>query len=79
MSKAISVKIKDDIFDAAEKILNEIHVPRNAYINNAIEFYTKMQERLLLRNQLQRESEIVSENSLEILHSFEELEDGIMR
>ena len=64
MSKALSVKIRDDVFEAAEKILKEIHIPRNAYINNAINFYTKLQKRRLLQVQLQRESEIVSENSL---------------
>ena len=34
MSKALSLKLKDDIFNDVEKITKEIHKPRNTYIND---------------------------------------------
>ncbi|MDA3809314.1 MAG: hypothetical protein PF518_03175 [Spirochaetaceae bacterium] len=78
MSKAISVKIRDDVFDTAEKMVKEIHVSRNAYINDAIAFYTKLQERKLLKEQLQKESDIVSGDSLETLRLFEAMDESIL-
>jgi len=77
VSKAISVKLKDEIFNEAEEMTKRIRMSRNAYINNAISFYTRMQERLLLRKQLHEESAIVSEDSLSVLREFEELKEEL--
>ena len=77
MSKAISVKLGNDIFEAAEETIKRLNMPRNAYINKAVEFYTKIQNRKLLKEQLQQESQIVAGNSLSVLREFEMLEDEI--
>ena len=78
MSKAISVKLKDEVFEEAEQVINTIHIPRNAYINNAIDFYTKIQKRKLLKKQLEKESIMVAKDSIDILNEFQILEGEIL-
>jgi hypothetical protein len=73
MSKTLSLKLKDEIFSETEKILSTIKKPRNAYINEAIFFYNKLQKRKLLKDKLLRESELVSFESMKILKEFENL------
>lgn len=77
MSKTLSLKLKDDIFSETEDILEEIKKPRNAYINDALGFYNKLMKRSLLKEQLKKESGIVSDVSMEILHELELIEDEI--
>lgn len=75
--KALSLKLKDNIFEEVEKVTHAIHVPRNAYINQALDFFNKLNERKLLKKQLQMESKKVQKSSLEILREFEQLEDQL--
>jgi hypothetical protein len=77
MSKAISLKVDDDIFREAEEIVHKKNIPRNAYINEAILFYNKINKRKLLKKKLHNESFLVRKNSLDILKEFEKLEDHI--
>ena len=75
MSKALSLKLKDDIFKEVEEITHHIDIPRNAYINMAIDYYNKLNKRKKLKNKLLQESVSVRNNSLEILREFEKFED----
>ena len=75
--KTISLKIDDDIFMETEDILKTKKKPRNRYINEAIDFYNKAQQREMLRAQLKRESLLVREESMKVLKEFEALEDEI--
>jgi hypothetical protein len=77
MSKPISLKIKDDIFKEVEEIIHQTNIPRNAYINQALSFYNKLNKRKLLKKQLQYESNLVKHNSLEVLEEFEKFEDDL--
>jgi len=54
--KNLSLKIDDNIFEETERILSKIKKPRNRYINEAINFYNKLQNRKLLKKVLERES-----------------------
>lgn len=74
MSKTLSLKLKDEIFDETENILEKIHKPRNSYINEAVSFYNKFIKRSLLKKRLKKESSIVSASSLKVLHEMELLE-----
>ncbi len=47
--KNIALKIDDSIFGETEKILTRIKISRNRYINEAIEFYNKVQKRKKIR------------------------------
>jgi hypothetical protein len=69
--KIISLKIDDSIFGETEKVLSIINIPRNRYINEAIEYYNKVQKRQILEKCLKAESELVKEDSMRILKDFE--------
>ncbi len=71
--KTVSLKIDESIFGETEKILALMKKPRNRYINEAIEYYNKLQKRIILEDKLRKESELVKEDSLSILNEFEEL------
>ena len=64
------------IFSETEKIVALMKKTRNRYINEAIDYYNKHQQRLLLERKLQKESEIVKKDSLNILRDFEEIDYG---
>ena len=72
--KNIALKIDDSIFRETEKILSKIKKPRNRYINEAIEYYNRMQKRLLLEKKLRIESELVKDDSMKILNEFEDID-----
>ncbi len=71
--KAISLKIDDPIFGENEKILSEIKMPRNRYINEAIDHYNRLQRRKLIEKQLKIDSYAVREESMNVLREFEDL------
>lgn len=73
--KNLSLKLEDNIFQETENILAKVHKNRNRYINEALEFYNKLQKRRLLASQLDKESEVVSSESLSVLAEFEALKD----
>jgi hypothetical protein len=50
---------------------------RNGYFNEAIAFYNKHRKRILLEEQFKIESAIVRQDSLDVLHEFEQLEDEL--
>lgn len=72
--KTVSLKIDDSIFGETEKILSTIRIPRNRYINEAIEYYNKVQKRQILEKQLKAESELVQKDSMNILKDFEKID-----
>jgi len=72
--KSISLKIDDDIFGETEEIRTRIRKPRNRYINEAIEHYNQMQRRNLLKDKLAKESKLVSEDSMQVLKDFEDMD-----
>ena len=72
--KTVSLKIDDSIFGETEKILSKIKKPRNRYINEAIEYYNRIQKRALLEKKLKKESDLVKADSMEVLKDFEEID-----
>ena len=72
--KSISLKIDDSIFVDTEKILSRIKKPRNRYINEAIDYYNRLQRRLILEKRLKRESNLVKKDSMLVLKDFEEID-----
>jgi len=77
VSKLLSLKLRDDVFREAEKIVRKRGKPRNAYFNEAIQFYNRLWERKLLKKRLTTESALVAADSVEVLEAFEQLEDEI--
>ena len=72
--KTVSLKIDDSVFVETEKILSNIGKPRNRYINEAIEYYNKIQRRMLLEQKYAKESKLVREESMLVLKEFEAIE-----
>jgi len=72
--KTVSLKIDDSIFGETEKILSKIKKPRNRYINDAIDFYNRIQKRALLEKKLKKESDLVKADSMDVLKDFEEID-----
>ena len=66
----------ESVFGDTENILEKVKKSRNRYINEALDYYNKYQERLLLEKRLKIESAIVSEDSMEVLGEFEAIEYG---
>lgn len=77
MSKALSLKLRDDVLAETERILRRSGQARNAYFNEAIHLYNKLWERKLLKKALQTESALIAGDSLEVLGIFEQFEDAI--
>ncbi len=75
--KALSLKLRDDVFEEVERVIRAVHIPRNTYINQALDFYTRLNKRKLLKQRLQRESKAVRLSSLRVLKEFERFEDDL--
>ncbi|MCE4566532.1 hypothetical protein INQ51_19580 [Maribellus sp. CM-23] len=73
--KTVSLKIDDTIFGDTEEILRKIKKPRNRYINEALEFYNKIQKRRLIEDRLKMESKLVKDDSMTALKDFEEIDN----
>ena len=69
--KTLSLKLDDSVFSETEMVISHIKKSRNRYINEALDFYNKVQKRKLLASQLEKESKLVKEDSLTVLHEFE--------
>lgn len=69
--KTVLLKIDDSIFGETEVILSKIKKPRNRYINEAIEYYNKIQRRKILESKLKKESALVKDESMSVLNEFE--------
>ena len=72
--KTISLKIDDSIFGETEKILSKMKKPRNRYINEALDYYNRLQRRLIIEKRLKKESELVKNDSMSVLKAFEEID-----
>ena len=72
--KTVSLKIDDSIFVETEAILSKIKKPRNRYINEALDYYNKIQRRKMIEDKLKKESSLVKAESLSVLNEFEEVD-----
>jgi hypothetical protein len=72
--KTISLKINDSIFGETERILSRIKIPRNRYINEAIEYYNRVQKRQIIEKKLRSESALVKKDSINTLNDFERID-----
>ena len=73
--KTLSLKLDDGVFEETEEVIGAINKPRNRYINEALQYYNRIQKRKLLTKQLAFESKLVSEESMKVLSEFEELDE----
>jgi hypothetical protein len=78
MAKLLSLKLQDKVFQDTEEVLRHVQKPRNAYLNEAVNFYNHLWRRKILKEALVRESAMVADDSLEVLQAFEQLEDELV-
>ena len=69
--KTISLKLDDSVFTETEKVLMQVKKSRNRYINEAVNFYNKLQKRKILASRLEKESKLIKNESMRILYEFE--------
>ena len=72
--KTVSLKIDDSIFGETEKILVRIKKSRNRYVNEALDYYNKLQRQQILEEKLKKESAIVRADSMSVLKDFDEID-----
>jgi hypothetical protein len=72
----VSLKIDESIFGETKKILNRIKKPRHRYINEALDFYNKLQRKQIIEEKLKKESELVQEDSMSVLKEFENIQNA---
>jgi len=73
--KTLSLKLDDNIFDETEDVLLKLKKSRNRYINEAVDYYNRINRRNLISKKLSRESKLVKRESLAVLAEFETLQD----
>ncbi len=75
--KTLSLKLDDNVFEETEKVVSELKLARNRYINEALTLYNQFNKRRVLKKKLSKESRLVHQSSAEILAEFEKLADEI--
>lgn len=73
--KTLSLRLNDSVFQETEKVVAIVHKPRNKYINEALEYYNKIQKQTILAKRLEKESKLVKSESMLVLSEFEALHD----
>ncbi len=73
--KMLSLKLDDVVFDETEKVIKQLDMPRNRYINEALAMYNRYHKRKKLRSKLLMESQAVYANSLDVAEDFENFLD----
>ncbi len=75
--KTLSLKLDDSVFEETEKVVSELKLARNRYINEAINLYNQFNKRQVLKKKLAKESKLVARSSSEVLAEFEKFADEI--
>jgi len=75
--KTLSLKLDDNIFNETEDVLVKVKKSRNRYINEAVDYYNRINKRNLIARKLTKESRLVKKESLTVLAEFESLADEI--
>ena len=73
--KTLSLKLDDNIFNDTEDVLIKVKKSRNRYINEAVDYYNRLNKRTLISRKLAIESKLVKKESLAVLSEFESLHD----
>ena len=73
--KTLSLKLDDIVYEETEQLLEKIKKPRNRYINEALQYYNRIQKRKIMSKLLILESRLVSEEFMKVLNEFENLDE----
>ncbi|HBX52560.1 MAG: hypothetical protein A2275_09840 [Bacteroidetes bacterium RIFOXYA12_FULL_35_11] len=73
--KTLSLKLDEFIFQETEQVLIRLKKTRNRYINEALQYYNRLQRKILLAKKIETESMLVQKESMKILAEFDNLDD----
>jgi len=73
--KTLSLKLDENIFNETEQVLLKVKKSRNRYINEAVDYYNRLNRRSILAGKLTLESKLVGKESLVVLTEFENISD----
>jgi metal-responsive CopG/Arc/MetJ family transcriptional regulator len=73
--KTLSLKLDDHVFQETEQVTDYLKKSRNRYINEALDHYNKVQKRNMQAALLEKESKLVSNDSMAVLNEFEGFEN----
>jgi hypothetical protein len=73
--KTLSLKLDDIVYEETEQLLEKIKKPRNRYINEALQYYNRIQKRKIISKMLVLESKLVGDESMKVLHEFENIDE----
>jgi glutathionyl-hydroquinone reductase len=74
--KTLSLKLEDNIYRETEEVLVKLKKSRNRYINEAVDYYNRLNRRSLISKRLSVESKLVRNESMDVLHEFESMYDN---
>ena len=74
--KTLSLKLDNSVYEETELLLDKIQKTRNRYINEALQYYNQIQKKKLIEQLLIVDSKIVSNESMKVLHEFENIVDN---
>lgn len=73
--KRWTIKLHESVFEETEDILKEKGIPRNKYINEALDFYNRCHRRNKLAKAFAKASQLVRDSSMEVNEEFDQLVD----
>ncbi|MDN3205179.1 hypothetical protein [Algoriphagus sediminis] len=73
--KTLSLKLDEDIYEVTEEMVKKIGLPRNRYINEALAFFNRYNQRKELAKAFKEASGLVKESSIKINSEFDQLID----
>ena len=75
--KGVSLKLDEGVYEGTERLVRRLKLSRNAYLNQAVGYYNRLQERHLFAQRLQAESRLVQAESRAVLREFERLPEEL--
>jgi hypothetical protein len=73
----LSLKLDEEVFSEVERNLKLLKISRNAYINEALNFFNKLNKKKEIRQLIKEDIKKLGNADMEVLNDFEVLEDEI--
>jgi BioD-like phosphotransacetylase family protein len=73
----LSLKLDEEVFSEVERNLKFLKISRNAYINEALNFFNKLNKKKEIRQLIKEDIKKLGNADMEVLNDFEVLEDEI--
>ncbi len=75
--RMLSLKLNEDVLLETDKVVKELKMSRNGYINEALRVFNAFNRRRILKKILHRESRRVMADSMAVLKEMEMLDDPL--